>query len=126
MLTLILISITCTTSLIVINDGFLKLKFSFYPNRIYREKEYYRFITYGFIHINYPHLILNMCALGVFGSMVEEKFTIPFYILLYVGGLLFCVAITYVKYKNNSNYVVLDLPEEFHLWCFPQYLLIPE
>jgi membrane associated rhomboid family serine protease len=77
------------------------------PYWIERKKEYYRFITSGFIHADYLHLAFNMISLYFFGDQVESSIGREMYLLLYVLGLIISDIPTYLKNKNNSNYTSL-------------------
>lgn len=52
--------------------------------------EWYRLITYGFLHANIMHIAVNMVALGQVGSIVEELVgparTLLIYTIALVGG----------------------------------------
>lgn len=100
-----LISIAGFRSEKVIND------LIFYPPAITNNKQYYRFITCGFIHASVGHLFFNMYALYLFGNITEEIFSAVFgnygkllYIAMYVLALIVCLIPSYLKNKTNSNY----------------------
>lgn len=46
----------------------------------------WRFITYGFLHGSWMHILGNMLALWVFGPNVEDKLGRIGYLLFYLGG----------------------------------------
>src|SRR5215203_1741165 len=67
----------------------------FYPPAVTQRRQWYRFITCGFIHADYGHLIFNMLSLYFFGDNVETIFKLLFngsgtllYILLYISALV--------------------------------------
>jgi len=83
----------------------------FYPPAVTERKQYYRFITCGFIHANIPHLLFNMYSFWIFGEYVEMLFTSIFdsmgrwyYLLMYLTALAACLLPTYAKNKNNYHY----------------------
>ena len=88
----------------------------FYPPAITQNKQYYRFITCGFIHADLFHLIFNMYAFYLFGdgqqkTGTENIFLSVFgdygrllYILMYVLALIACLIPSFQKNKNNPNY----------------------
>ena len=45
---------------------------SFRPVRIRERKEYYRFLTAGFVHAGGAHLAFNMITLYFFGPLLER------------------------------------------------------
>lgn len=88
---------------------FEKAKFN--PWSIAHRKEYWRWVTGGFVHADYMHLIVNMLSLYFFGPMTEQYFI---YIFGSPGSLLFLLMYTlsiplssmyaYYKHKNNFAY----------------------
>jgi membrane associated rhomboid family serine protease len=81
------------------------------PYAISRESQYYRFITSGFIHRDYIHLIFNMITLYYFGSLVESLFGyffgglgISYYIILYFASMVVADIPSYIKYRNYQGY----------------------
>lgn len=84
----------------------------FYPIEITERRQFYRFVTYGFIHADLMHLIFNMYAFYLFGSFIESAFIqlfTPlqgkiFYLVLYFAALIVSVIPDYMKHKNNPQY----------------------
>ncbi len=77
------------------------------PYRVHHQKEYWRFITSGFVHINYMHLFFNMFALFFFGQNVAYYFGLNgqwLMLLLYLTGIVVADIPTYLKYRNQPNY----------------------
>ena len=80
---------------------------------INNRKEYYRFISSGFIHANWLHLGFNMIVLFYFGYAVESFYTQIMqdsyiakasFILLYLGGLAASSIPDYLKHKDNHYF----------------------
>ncbi len=75
-----------------------------------RNKQYYRFITSGFLHADYMHLIFNMFTFYFFGQNVEYIFSHASlggpvaYLALYFGGLIVADLPSYLKHQNDINY----------------------
>ena len=110
-LTLILIIITVIVSILAFTNEKIKNDLIFQPSEITQRNQYYRFISYGFIHADIMHLIFNIYAFYLFGGITEYYFGKvfgvnggAFYLLLYFLSLVVCVIPDYLKYKNNSNY----------------------
>ena len=76
--TLIIIIFTCIISIQAFNrmDIFEKLKH--HPYTELRQKEYYRWLTSGFLHADYVHLGINMFVLWQFGTVVEREYQVEF------------------------------------------------
>ncbi len=109
--TLILIIVTVIISLFAFSSHKVKDDLIFSPAEVREKNQYYRFITYGFIHADLPHLFFNMYAFYLFGGACESSFMgifgdagKIFYLLLYFLALIVCVIPDFIKYKMNSNY----------------------
>ncbi len=109
--TLILIIITVITSLIAWNNTVLQQKWIFNPYSVHHKKEYFRFITSGFIHSNSMHLLFNMIALYFFGGVIEriylDKFNgmgILYLLITYLAGIVVSDLKTFSKYKEDPYY----------------------
>lgn len=109
--TIIIIIITVIVSLFAFKSHKVQQDLIFYPTAITQENQYYRFITYGFIHADLSHLFFNMYAFYLFGGACENSFVAifgsygkTFYILMYLLALIVCVIPDFLKYNNNPNY----------------------
>jgi membrane associated rhomboid family serine protease len=83
----------------------------FNPYAVRNRREYYRFITSGFIHQDYIHLFFNMFTLYFFGSMIEQVYGYIFgdlgwvlYVAMYLIAIVVADFSTYMKHKNQPNY----------------------
>ena len=81
-----------------------------WPYRVAREKQYIRFITSGFLHADWMHLIFNMFTLFFFGRNLELYFNYYglggnlSYLALYFLGLIVSDIPSYIKHKDDYNY----------------------
>lgn len=71
---LTLIIATCVISIAAFNNGKLLSDLVMWPSEIVSRKQYYRFISSGFVHADIPHLAFNMLTLYFFGGLIEEAF----------------------------------------------------
>ena len=88
----------------------------FYPPAVTQNKQYYRFVTCGFIHADIGHLFFNMYAFYLFGegqvkNGTENIFLSVFgdygrllYIVMYVLALIVCLIPSFQKNRTNPNY----------------------
>lgn len=113
-ITLLLILTTTIISIAAFNNEKIKNDLIFYPPSITGNHQYYRFISSGFIHGDYIHLIFNMLSFYFFGEMVENKFVEIFgkggkmiFLLMYFSALIVSLLPTYWKNKNNYQYLSL-------------------
>jgi membrane associated rhomboid family serine protease len=86
-------------------------RFSMYPYPMDRKGQYYRFISSGFLHANFTHLLWNMLSFYFFGPVVEHYFRIFFgsagpiyFIAFYLLAIIVSDVPTYFKQKNNPAY----------------------
>lgn len=108
-----------TIALIVANVIFSLIGFSnsafvdktiMWPYRVARENQYIRFITSGFLHADWIHLIFNMFTLFFLGTGLEYYLKAYglggnlAYLALYFLGLIVSDIPSYIKHKNDYNY----------------------
>lgn len=99
--------ITIAASFYAWNRQEIYQKWIMNPYQVKHHKQYWRFITSGFIHINYTHLFFNMFALFFFGQHVAYYFGImgnQLLVILYLLGIVISDIPTYLKYKDVPNY----------------------
>lgn len=112
-ITFILIAINVIVSLIGFSNADFIDKTIMWPYGIKREKQYYRFITSGFIHADFIHLLFNMFSFYYFGSLIEFYFAQYglggniSYLLLYFLGLIIADIPSYLKHQDDYNYRAL-------------------
>jgi len=108
---IIIIAVTVIVSIAAWNkpEIFAQLKFNPYLTR--ERKEYWRLASYGLIHADWIHLLVNMFVLYSFGNLVTQYFDLLFpgksvfyYLILYIGGLLIASAPGFGRHKNNPYY----------------------
>jgi membrane associated rhomboid family serine protease len=101
---LILIIANVVISYKGIKDSLFFEKYKFNVDSISIDKEYFRFISSGFLHADWMHLIFNMVSLFLFSSMLENELEPLFFVLIYfislVGGNLFALYI----HRNHGDY----------------------
>jgi membrane associated rhomboid family serine protease len=111
--TLILIAINVLFSVVGFSNSEMLGKTIMWPWYVKRENQYYRFITSGFLHADWMHLIFNMFTLYFFGRYIEAAFSvyglggIASYLALYFGGLIISDIPSYIKHKDNYEYRAL-------------------
>ncbi|GAA0892428.1 rhomboid family intramembrane serine protease [Fulvivirga kasyanovii] len=112
--TLILVIITVLTSLYAWNNQDILRKWIFNPYSVNEYGQYYRFITSGFIHNDFIHLLFNMLVLWMFGEQVEYIFAAIYgvagkaiFVALYILGIIVSDIPTYLKHKDHAYYNAL-------------------
>lgn len=112
--TLVIVIINVLASLYAWSNNEVYQKWMLNPYKINHDGQYYRFITSGFIHADFVHLLFNMIALYSFGSNLE------YYLMAYTGGdygwyyygiylaaLVISDIPTYLKHKHSPGYNAL-------------------
>ncbi len=127
--TLIIVVITCIVSFLGFNNPRLINALIFSPQAIGSDRQYYRFVTHGFIHANVPHLFVNMFTLYSFGTTMEQLYNGylgPFgFVFFYLGGIVAAIVPTYLSNRNNPRYRSLGASGAISAVLFAFILLQP-
>ncbi len=141
----IIIGINVILSVIAFQNRDFLSKMLFNPYQVVHRKEYYRVVTHAFIHGDFIHLFFNMYVLYSFGNLIESIFVNPeifgrlfpdlefwgvsngylFYILLYLGGILFAVLPAIKKHNNDPSYNSLGASGAVSAVVMAVILLLP-
>lgn len=111
----IIVAITCLISLVLMQNQAGKSMLIFHPVTMHQNKQWYRFLTSGFIHADFWHLAINMFVLWSFGSAIEKyyyplamgEFSTAKYVALYFGGIIVASIPSYLRHKNDPSYSAL-------------------
>lgn len=114
-ITTVLLFAIIGSSLYAWNNRDYYSKMVFHPVTVKTRKEWYRFLSSGFVHADYMHIAFNGLALYSFGRMVEyiyiQLFGAQGGMLLYVLAFLVGTAVSsipaYLKNKENDFYYSL-------------------
>lgn len=110
-MTYLFLAITIGVSLVAFynREVFQRLMFNAYA--VKHHNEWYRFFSYGLVHADWTHLFINMFVLYSFGLAVENFYrdvfgnkAILFFVLLYIGGILFSTLYDFGKHKDEQSY----------------------
>lgn len=133
-ITLVLVIITSLVSISAFSQPKVMDDLIFYGPAIQR-RQYYRFITHGFIHADLPHLIFNMIALYSFGVNLEKVFSFEcifsekgklLYLLLYFGALVVASLPDYFRHRNNYHYMSLGASGAVSAVIFATIVFFPQ
>ncbi len=104
----------------------------FVPYEVRKSGEYYRFLSSGFIHANWLHLIFNAWALYLFGRTIEAQFALDYgmlssilFLILYFGGMIVADLPVYLKNKDNPTYASLGASGAVSAVVFAYILYYP-
>ena len=127
-----LMAITILLSWQANENATLKRKLIFYPFAVKRYREYYRFLTGGFIHADWMHLIINMYVLYMFGELAEFYFVTTFgmlgwvlYPLMYLLAIPIAETYSYIKHHDNAYYMSLGASGAVSAVVFASILFNP-
>jgi membrane associated rhomboid family serine protease len=91
-----------------LNNAALLERLILWPPAVSRGKQYYRLVSYGFVHASPGHLIFNMITLFFFGEAMERQYTQylgPFgFAGFYIGGLIVSILPTFLDNRDNPQY----------------------
>lgn len=134
-ITLSIVLLTVVISFTAFNKEKVKEDLLFWPAVIDSRKQYYRFLTCGFVHGDLMHLAFNMISLFSFGEFLEVYlFSHPglfgsngklVYLMLYLLALIFSVLPDYFQYRKNYSYRALGASGAVSAVIFSAILLNP-
>ena len=106
--TYLIIAITCVVSFLAFRNEKLISELILWPPAISRGKQYYRLLTYGFIHADGQHLLFNMITLFFFGRLIEQFVTgyvgTLGFVAFYLSAIVVSILPTYMKNIGNPAY----------------------
>jgi len=127
-----IVLITVLVSILAFNNGMLTDRLKFNAYAIKYRKEGWRFISYALVHAGWMHLLINMWVLYSFGEVVERSLINIFglkgnvyYLLLYLGGILFAVLVDFRKQKENPYYSAVGASGAVSAVVFASILIYP-
>ena len=94
-LTLIIVAFTVLISYMGFQNRDVIIKCKHWPFEEKRTDEYYRWLTAGFVHADWTHLLVNMFVLWSFGQVVEAQFAYEFgfgrtfFLVFYLLAIIF-------------------------------------
>lgn len=132
MITTLITVITCIVSIIAFQNRNLMGKMIFYPTAITYNKEWYRFISSGFVHAGWEHLIFNMLSFYSFSKIVEMAFVQIsgnggeiIFLVFYLTALIASSIPDYVQNKTNNSYASLGASGAVSAIVFASILINP-
>jgi membrane associated rhomboid family serine protease len=108
---ILLIVVTVIVSIIAWRQGNLADRMIFHVPSIINRREWYRLFSYGFLHANWGHLLINMFVLWMFGASVEGGYVYWFgnkghflYLFLYLSAIVISSLYDLKKQRDNDSY----------------------
>jgi len=110
-ITYTIIGITVLVSMMTFNKPEMLNELMMNPYKTKNLRQYYRFITSGFIHKDHLHLFMNMFSFYFFGATIETVFGMiwenwgnVYFIMLYLMAIVVSDLPSYFKNKDNPRY----------------------
>jgi len=109
LVTLLLIAVTVVVSLSAFKQRELGLSLAMWPSLVHRKHQYYRFITYAFVHADMQHLLFNMITLFFFGRVMEQilgAYIGPIgFALFYLTAVGISILPSYLRHRHDPQYL---------------------
>ncbi len=77
------------------------------PYTLFRNREYEKLITSGFVHADFSHLLFNLITFYFFAFPLERVIGSLRFLALYSFGMVFSEIGTCLKHRNDPNYASL-------------------
>lgn len=111
-ITLFIILVTGLISYMAFQNEELMEKLLHRPYVESKNQQMYRWLTAGFLHADWTHLLINLYVLYSFGAYVENWYKYEFgimkggilYGLLYILSMVLANLVTFQKHKQNSGF----------------------
>lgn len=130
--TLTIIAATVISSLAAFNNYNLFNRWKFNAYAVKHERQLWRFLTYGFIHADYPHLFINMIVLWSFGDFVEQAYRVLFpgnwlvlFLILYFVGMIISTLFSFIRHRDNPAYNAVGASGAVSAITFASILMDP-
>ena len=131
--TLVIIAVTVLISIKAFNDPQFRANALFVPAMIKNRGEGHRWVSAGFIHADWMHLIFNMYALYIFGPYVEAAFVAIFgstvgavaYVLFDVVSIPAASYVSYKQHQDNYAYSALGASGAVAAMMWPLIFVMP-
>lgn len=129
----LIIGLTALISYRAFSNDELFNKMKFNAVKIWHNKQYYRIISHGLVHVDLVHLAVNMFVFWSFGKIVLGTFNYIFGTLgtlVFIGFYASAIAISSLsslfKHKNNIYYNSVGASGAVNAIVFSSIILYPE
>jgi membrane associated rhomboid family serine protease len=82
-------------------------RYVFSPVRILRDRQYYRLLSCGFLHLNWMHLLLNLFSLYSVGFGIELAFGLHIFLIIYLGSIVGGSLLSLYLHRHHYGYQAL-------------------
>ena len=127
--TLIVIALTALVSWSAWQQPRLLDRLLFWSPAVTRGRQYERFVSYGFVHGDFQHLLFNMVTLYFFGRLIENFINQQIgefgFVLFYVTALIVSILPSWLRHRHEPNYRSLGASGAVSAVLFAFILLQP-
>lgn len=131
-MTIYIIVITCIVSVLALQNEVTMSRLIFNAAAVSERREWWRFITSGFVHADWIHLAVNMFVLYSFGQQVEWIYNYLFdggsgfkFFILYFGGMIVAMIPSYKAHEHDPFYNSLGASGAVSAILFASILYAP-
>ena len=105
-MTIGIIAVTTVISFFAFNNNSLITNYKFDISAIRQQKKYFQFISSGFLHADYTHLLFNMFSFYSFSAAIElnPHYGMNYVLLIYFAAMLAGNLLSFVYHKNDAYY----------------------
>lgn len=131
--TILVIIFTVLISFQGFNNRSFFEKLKHHPVSEYRNGEWYRMLSGGFLHADFIHLGINMYVLWIFGELTEDLYIAQYgeavgrivYLLIYLVMIVLASIPSLLKHKDNPYYGAIGASGAVSGVLFVYVLLAP-
>ena len=128
-LTIVLVVATVAVSWAAFNNSRLLDRLLLWPPAVQRLRQYDRFVSHGFVHADWQHLLFNMITLYFFGRAVEGVFTDLIgqvgFVLFYLSAIVVAILPTWLRHRHDPRYRSLGASGAVSAVLFAYILMAP-
>ena len=113
-MSIIIIIVTVLASMAAFQNQSFFEKALFRPYLMTKNNEWWRWVSNGFIQVDYTHLIVNMLSFYFFAGYVENEFNLItgnelgiLFVVFYISALVMSGMYDYYRHQNNYAYSAL-------------------
>jgi membrane associated rhomboid family serine protease len=123
---LLILIVTIVVSLIGLNRPEFLAKMMLRPYSLFRNREYEKLITSGFVHADFGHLIFNLLTFYFFAFPLERRIGSLSFVALYFIGMVLSEIGTCLKHRNNPEYASLGASGAILAVLFASIVYFPQ
>jgi membrane associated rhomboid family serine protease len=123
---LLILIVTVVVSFIGLNQPAFLAKTMLRPYSLFRNREYEKLITSGFVHADLGHLIFNLITFYFFAFPLERRIGSLSFLALYFIGMVLSEIGTCLKHRNNPEYASLGASGAILAVLFASIMYFPK